>query len=268
MSESITFFELIEELEQLYPTQLAEEWDQVGIHFGYGLNQCKRIMTALDIRPEVIQEAIENNIDTIIVHHPPIFVPIQRFDNSTADLIMYHQIIKNDINVFAMHTNLDKAQNGMNDWLAQALELKNITELHESEEGMTGLGRIGELDTPLNRNELFEYIKSHLHAERLTIIEKVIKNNYQRIAIVGGSSFESIDIALSKEADVFITGDITYHKGHDAYEKDILTIDAGHYIERIFSPKMKEVIDDLADSQDWDIQVVESKTNTNPFTYI
>lgn len=268
MSKSITFFELIEELEQLYPTQLAEEWDQIGIHFDSGLNQSKKIMTALDIRPEVIQEAIEYNIDTIIVHHPPIFSPIQRFDNSTADLKMYHQIIKNDINVFAMHTNLDKAQNGMNDWLAQALELNNITELHESEDGLTGLGRIGELDSPLSRNELLDNIKSHLHAERLTIIEKELKNNYQRIAIVGGASFESIDIALSKEADVFITGDITYHKGHDAYEKDILTIDAGHYIEHIFSRKMKEVIEDLVDSRGWDIQVVESKTNTNPFTYI
>ncbi|XJS11610.1 Nif3-like dinuclear metal center hexameric protein [Aerococcaceae bacterium WGS1372] len=266
--KTINFSDLIVELNQLYPPHLAEEWDQVGVHFGNWESPTQKIMTSLDIRPAVINEAIQKNIDTIIVHHPPIFKPIARFDYSTADLVMYSQIIKHDINIFAMHTNLDKAQNGMNDWLAQALELNHIEELHKSVDGLTGLGRIGELDQPLGKKDVLQYIKEQLNAPHLKIIEKQDKESYQRIAIVGGASFESIDWAIDKQADVFITGDITYHKGHDAYEQNILTVDAGHYIEQVFKHKMKQILDELAQEQEWAVEIIESEINTNPYTYV
>lgn len=258
---------MIETLDHLYPPSLAEEWDQVGIHFGDKNSPSRKLMTSLDIRPEVVEEAIQKNVDTIIVHHPPIFKPVQRFDYSTADLKMYAQIIKHDINVFAMHTNLDKAENGMNDWLAQSLKLDKIEELEDTEDGVSGLGRIGNLLHPLDRKAMLQYIKDYLSAPYLKIIEKDPKTAYQRIAIVGGAAFESINLAVEKEADVFITGDITYHKGHDAYEMDILTVDAGHYIEQIFKSKMKDILEELAQKYDWEIEIIESVSNTNPYSY-
>lgn len=259
--------DLMDSLDNLYPIELAEDWDQVGLHFGHSEAKIEKIMTTLDVRPNVVAEAIERGVDTIIVHHPILFSPIQRFDNSTVDLRMYTEIIKNDINIYALHTNLDKAPNGMNDWLANALELEDIKELESSEDGQTGLGRVGNLSKKLNRKEIISYTKEKLNTTNLTLIESTPKNNYQRVAIVGGASFDSISAALVEEADVFITGDITFHKGQDAYENDILTIDSGHYVEHIFKEKMAMVIKDLATQNNWEIEVVESNTNTNPFTY-
>lgn len=266
-SNGIQLSELTGILDNLYPSFLAEEWDSVGLHFGHQNAKVKKIMTTLDVRPEVVQEAIQLGVDTIIVHHPVLFTPIARFDYSTPELRMYSEIIKHDLNVFVLHTNLDKAKNGMNDWLAKALELEETQELEESEDGYSGLGRIGYLPEKLNREKLVAYVKDKLDARFLSIIEKAEKATYQKIAIVGGASFDSIAAAVRKEADVFITGDITFHKGQDAYEHDLLTIDSGHYIEHIFKEKMASLIQQLKKQNQWDIEVIQSKVNTNPFTY-
>src|SRR5699024_1692734 len=121
--------ELTDNLNKLYPSELAEEWDQVGLHFGHKDAKVQKVMTTLDVRPEVVEEALKLGVDTIIVHHPILFSPVKRFDNSTADLRMYTDLIKNDINVFVLHTNLDKALNGMNDWLANARSEEHTSEL-------------------------------------------------------------------------------------------------------------------------------------------
>lgn len=259
--------QLIQALELDYPVELAEDWDQVGLHFGRQDAVVKNVMTTLDVRPEVVKEAISRGIDTIIVHHPILFSPIKRMDNSTPDLLMYTDIVKHDINIYAMHTNLDKAQDGMNDWLAEALNLKNIRELGKSEDGVTGLGRLGELEKPMARPELLTHIKNQLKSQQLTIIEQNKKESYQRLAIVGGASFDSLYDALREDVDVFITGDITFHKGQDAFEHDLMTIDAGHYIEQIFKEKMTDRIKKYVDENNWAIEVVQSETNTNPFRY-
>lgn len=265
--QSVRLNELMDNLNKLYPSELAEEWDQVGLHFGYKDANVSKVMTTLDVRPEVVEEALKLGVDTIIVHHPILFSPVKRFDNSTADLRMYTDLIKNDINVFVLHTNLDKALNGMNDWLANALKLNDIKELEPSEDGLSGLGRVGNLPETFERRDLISYIKDKLNANNLTLIERTPKEAYNRVAIVGGSSFDSLSAAIDEEADVFITGDITFHKGQDAYEFDILTIDSGHYIEHIFKEKMATVIKNLSQENQWDIEVIESTTNTNPFMY-
>lgn len=259
------FNELVQLLNHLYPPSIAEDWDQVGTHFMTSDRPVKTIMTALDVRPQVLEEAIAHQVDTLVVHHPPIFSPIQRLDNANPQLKMYADLVKNKVNVFAMHTNLDMQVNGMNDWLAEALDLEEVQVLEPLEDKPeVGLGRIGNLPKALKQDDLFDYIKNKLRASNLTYIEKVPKESYQKIAIVGGSSFNSIYPAIEQGAHVFITGDITYHKGHDAYEEDILTIDPGHYIEHIFIEKMADILEEELPET---IFVRRSQVNTNPFKY-
>ena len=59
-------------------------------------------MTTLDIRPSIIQEAIEKNVDLIIAHHPPIFRPVQQFDLTNPQHKMYQEILKHDIAIYAL----------------------------------------------------------------------------------------------------------------------------------------------------------------------
>lgn len=120
---------LIKNFELFYPTHLASEWDNVGLQIGDYNKEVKTILTVLEITEDVIDEAIEKNVDLIISHHPLIFKPLKSLtiDNSHSNKIV--NLIKNDIAVYAAHTNVDTANNGMNDWLAQVLEIERTRPL-------------------------------------------------------------------------------------------------------------------------------------------
>ncbi|MGO4927570.1 Nif3-like dinuclear metal center hexameric protein [Fundicoccus sp. Sow4_D5] len=260
--------DLTNELNAVYPEFLAENWDQNGLHFGRLDASVNNVMVSLDIRPNVVEEAINKGIDTIIVHHPPLFKAIQRFDLNKPDIAMYADLIKHDINVFAMHTNFDAAHNGMNDWLAQQLELVDIQSLvtHEEPEN-PGIGRVGRLKEAMTREELLVFLKEKYQRQQLVVIEKEPKENYQVIGIVGGAGSSFMHEALANNVDVFITGDVSYHQGHDFYETGFMTIDAGHYIESIFVPGLTKDLQALVNERHWNITVTASQMNTNPFSY-
>ncbi len=118
---------LIEILEFFYPVNLAEDWDNVGLLLGDARKQVKRAMTALEITNDVIDEAIERDADVIISHHPIIFHPLKNLNYKDPQVRMIAKLIKHDIAVYTMHTNVDISSNGMNDWLAQVLDMKNLS---------------------------------------------------------------------------------------------------------------------------------------------
>ncbi|SIO13725.1 dinuclear metal center protein, YbgI/SA1388 family [Carnobacterium alterfunditum] len=122
--------EFIQKFESFAPKQLAEAGDPVGLAVGTLNKPIKKMMVTLDIRPEVVQEAIEKQVDFIFAHHPPIFRPIKNLATDNAQINMYADLLKQDITVYAAHTNLDVATNGMNTWLADALALKETEIMH------------------------------------------------------------------------------------------------------------------------------------------
>ena len=263
MKEAMTFGNLIELIEQDYPTSLAESWDQVGLHFGDRNAQVQRIMTALDIRMNVVDEAIQLQVDTIIVHHPPIFSPIQRFDLSKSDIQIFAKLLQHHIKIYAMHTNVDIPWNGMNDWLAEQLGLEQIEStipLDSNEQ--PGLGRVGNLPQPLDRTSLIQLLKKTYGLSQLAIIEQWPRNTYQRIAILGGSGSSYVHDAVAQNADVFLTGDVKYHQAHKCYDENIMTVDVGHYVESIFIERMAIYLADKTS-----LEVIPSRENTNPFQY-
>lgn len=101
-----TVREIIRKFEQRVPKSLAMGKDPIGLHFGDWNQEVRVVMTTLDIRPSIIQEAIEKNVDLIIAHHPPIFRPVQQFDLTNPQHKMYQEILKHDIAIYAAHTNL------------------------------------------------------------------------------------------------------------------------------------------------------------------
>ena len=261
-----TFQQLIDLLEQRYPTHLAESWDQVGMHFGHRQAEVKRVMAVLDLDDTTLQEAIDKQVDTIIVHHPPLFLPIKRFDYEQRDIARYAQLIKHDIKVYAMHTNFDIAWNGMNDWLAEQLGLEAIESLtpHDAN-NHPGIGRIGNLPQALDREALLALLKHTYKRRELLVIEAEPKVSYRRIAILGGAGAapEYIQAAGAMQADVYLTGDISYHRAQLCREYPMMTVDVGHYMESIFIERMPQVLAKF----DLPIEIVPSTSVTNPFTY-
>ncbi len=148
---------LIEILEFFYPTDLAESWDNVGLQIGDERSTINRVMTTLEITPEVIDEAIERGADIIVCHHPIIFKPISNLNFKSPQSRMIAKLIKSNIAVYVMHTNVDISSNGMNDWLAQVLEMKNISILKNLK--VKNYKKIL-MDAPINRlNEAIEILK-------------------------------------------------------------------------------------------------------------
>lgn len=263
---TIRLKDLTQKLTELYPLEMAQEWDEVGLHFGDLDRPVHKILTSLDLTMDVVDEAIEEGIDTIIVHHPPLFKSIKRFDLSRPEIKMYAKVIKHDINVYALHTNLDQAHNGMNDWLSEQLLLENITSFYEeTKEDLPTLGRVGELKQPLTRQEVLKHITQAFDLKTLKIMEKEPQDTYQRIAIIGGSGSSLMDEVSLSQPDIFITGDITFHTGQALLEEPFMTIDAGHYIEHIFNNKMNDVIQKIIKDQNWSLTSQPSQKSSNPF---
>ena len=117
---------IIEIMEKIAPPYLAQSWDNVGLLVGDSYRDVQNIMVTLDVTMEVVDEAINKNVDLIISHHPLIFKPIKSINKSNPLGKTLHRLIKHEIAVYCSHTNLDSAPNGTNQVLAQIIGLKDI----------------------------------------------------------------------------------------------------------------------------------------------
>lgn len=126
--------EFIQRFERYCPLSMAMEGDPCGLHIGTLDKEVKKIMVSLDVRPKVVQEAAEKKIDLLVVKHPPIFRPVSRLTEDTAQTKMYLDLIKHDIAVYAAHTNMDIIHDGLNDWFCELLDIKETTFLTKTHE--------------------------------------------------------------------------------------------------------------------------------------
>ncbi|WZY00994.1 Nif3-like dinuclear metal center hexameric protein [Bacillus sp. FSL W7-1360] len=107
------------------PKHYEMDGDKNGLMVGTLNKHVKRVMTALDVLEETIDEAIDEQVDLIIAHHPLLFRPLKQIDTSTAIGRIVSKALQHDITIYAAHTNLDVAQGGVNDLLAKQLNLTN-----------------------------------------------------------------------------------------------------------------------------------------------
>jgi len=126
----------MEAVEKIAPRELSEKWDSVGLLVGSPLKEVKKILIALDVTQEVVNEAVREKVDMIVSHHPIIFKPLSnvREDNPIGNILF--SLIKNDIIVYAAHTNLDYCELGTNYYLSQKLGLEETEVLQTAEEDL------------------------------------------------------------------------------------------------------------------------------------
>ena len=118
--------EIYKIIEETAPVNRAEKWDNIGLQIGDPEAQVKRILVSLDITNEVVDEAVDGNIDLIVAHHPFIFKPIKQIHYDSPIGGMIRKLLKNDVMIYAAHTNLDKADMGINHYLAGLFGLKDV----------------------------------------------------------------------------------------------------------------------------------------------
>ena len=139
------------------------------------------------------------------------------------------KLIQNDISYYAMHTNYDVL--GMADLVANTLGLQETEVLDitwEKDGHPEGIGRIGRVPCRTTLEECCRYVKKQLHLEHVKVFGDPEKE-ICCMAVSPGSGKSAVDPAVSKAADVLVTGDIGHHEGLDALEQNLAVIDAGHY---------------------------------------
>lgn len=126
--------QIIEMMAEIAPKNLAEDWDNVGVQVGDTNQPVENVLIALDLNKDVLEEAKEKDCQMIITHHPLIFNGLKTINsqNESGRLIM--DLIKHNITLFSAHTNLDIAEGGLNDYLADKLKLNKIDKLSTTEE--------------------------------------------------------------------------------------------------------------------------------------
>jgi dinuclear metal center YbgI/SA1388 family protein len=117
--------DLISYLEKWAHPSLQESYDNSGLITGDPQKTIKNALVTLDITEKVMAEAIQKQCDLIIAHHPIIFKPLSKITGENEVERVIISAIKNDIAIYAMHTNLDNVHTGVNAKLAQILELNN-----------------------------------------------------------------------------------------------------------------------------------------------
>ena len=223
-----------------FPSEIAEPWDNIGLLLGRGEKEVKKVLLTLDVTPFVVQEAIEFGADLIVSHHPILFSGTKRITDENAEGRMLLELTEHKIAVFAAHTNLDSGIGGLNDKLAEIFELQNAVPVLPNPVSGAGLGRIGDLKTPMTALEFAKLAKQRLNtAVRLSgDAYKLIK----KAAVGSGASDYIIPEAVKMGADLVLTGDCKYHRNQGYIDLGAVVVDAGHYPTEIMAMDIFEHI--------------------------
>lgn len=224
--------DIFEFLNNLYPTDTACDFDNVGILVGSPDNEVKKVLIALDCNKETLENAIRMGCDTVVTHHPVIFSPLK---NVLSGSIVF-ELIKNDISVISMHTNLDIAQNGVSEELCRVLDLKDISSVTASDGFVLKSGVI----SPVGADSFAERIKEKLGGNvKYVDGGKPIEN----ILVCSGSGGEFIFDAINLGFDAFVTSEIKHHQFLAAVDNNVSVFDAGHFdTEDIIVEPLKELL--------------------------
>lgn len=253
--------DIAKHIEEWCPKSLAEDWDNVGLLVGESEQEVKKVMVALDAIDEVIDEAIKENVDMIVTHHPIIFKPIKNVTTNHTAGRLIHKLIKNNISLYSAHTNLDSASGGINDLLADMLELKNVITSATGESSLD-IVRIGEIREQ-SISDFSNRIKKVLGLEQVKVIGD-LSFLIKKVAICSGSGMSLIKDVAASNVDVYLTGDVKYHDANDAIAMGINVIDAGHYeTEVIILPVLKRYLEKLEG-----LEVIKTSVDGNPFKII
>ena len=236
-----TVREIEQALFELAPGEAAMEWDNVGHLLGDPDQAVERVLVALDITEGVADEAIASGCQLVVAHHPVMncrWTPVQNIRDDTFQGHLFLKLLRNNVSAICMHTNLDIAWGGVNDALAQRLELVDPGPLCEN-----GLGRVGEYPESV---ALADYVRFVCHALGCNGLRYADAGKpVRRVAVGGGACGEFEDDAIRAGCDTFVTADLSYHQFLDAAGKGINLVDAGHFPTE--DPVCEKVITYLTD---------------------
>ncbi len=251
-------------IEEFTPLKLQESYDNSGFVVGDPSTVVTNILVAVDVSEEVIEEAIAIGAEMIITHHPIIFNPIKRLTSSNYVERCVMLAIKNDIVLYAAHTNLDSVQNGMSWRLGEILGLKNMTVLASTAaDPNVGFGVVGYLDAPQVTMEYIEYVGRQLNCSMLRYSD-IVSPTCQSVAICTGSGGSLIAEVQKADVDLYVTSDLRYNDFMSP-SGNFTVVDVGHYESEYCAI---DILIDILSKKMINFAVHKSRCTRNPINYI
>ncbi len=259
-------------LNEIAPFDLAEDWDNSGLQVGRMNGEVKKALIGLDVSLPLINFAAHQNFDLIITHHPLMFQTGKsiEFDQMPGKAIEI--AAKQSISIISLHTNIDKAMGGLNDYFASSIGIKKINPFlidHSAKclkPEEIGIGRIGYLDQKIALKDLANQIKKKLNLSYLRVTGDM-DMTIETVAICTGSGGSLIEYFLKSGAEVFITGDLKYHDARRVEEFSKGMIDVGHFAsESMVIDLLFERLSFAFHEAGFDIKIIKYKEEKDPFT--
>ena len=248
-------------LEAFAPLSIQESWDNSGLCIGSPEDEVHGVLLGFDCTPELIDEAVARGCDMVVTHHPLIFRGLKRIQGGDPVSDAVIKAVRNGIAVYAAHTTADKVISGVSGAMARRLGLQDIALMED--EGGFGLGAVGTLPQPMTGEEAIAYVKEKFGLKTLRCsrpVDRIVK-----VAVCGGSGASEIDAARATGAQLYISGDISYH--HFFTPEGFMVMDIGHFeseveIVGILSKVISEKIPTFA------VRISDSLGRSNPVRYV
>ena len=221
--------DVIAVIEEFAPLSIQEGWDNSGLCVGSPEAEVSSVLFALDCTESLVDEAVECGADMIITHHPLIFSGLKKISPEDQVGAAVIKAIRNGIAIYAAHTNADKVMAGVSGAMAAKLGLVDVEILDEDGEG-TGLGVVGNLAEPMTAAQMIDLVKDRF-ALKMLKSSRPSEELISRVAMCGGSGGSLIGAAKASGAQLYISGDISYH---NFFTSDgFMIMDIGHYESEI-----------------------------------
>ncbi len=228
----MTVNDILNFLNQKFPLDTACDFDNVGLLIGNSEQTVNKALVTLDCTVSAISEAVENGCQLIITHHPVIFNPLKNILKGSIP----HTVIKNNLSVISMHTNLDVGNGGVNDNLCKVLE-PILTETVVASDGYL-LKKCA--ISPVSADDLAQKLKTSLGGcVKYTDNGKKIEN----LLVCSGSGGNFINEVNGFGCDALLTADVKHNQFLDAELLGVALFDAGHFnTEDIVIEPLKELL--------------------------
>ena len=273
--------EIVSAFEAVAPLALQESYDNSGLIVGEMGTQVSKALLCLDSTEAVVDEAIAKGCDLIIAHHPIVFGGLKQFTGGDYVQRALIKAIRNNIAIYACHTNLDNVlRGGVNERIAQQLGFEaervlrpvaadfgsfaGVGRLDDSDVFRTaGAGVLCKLQKPMNVLDFLQHVKAKMGVE-VVKYTKCDVEMVSKVAICGGAGSFLIGDALRAGADAFITSDVKYHEFFDA-EGKMLLCDIGHYESEKYTI---DLFSNILSAKFPKFATIFAGTITNPIDYL
>ncbi len=232
-------------IDSFAPFGTQAEWDNSGLLVGNENSVVNKILFALDLTTDVIEQAKVNGADLIITHHPVIFKPVSNVLNNS----LIYKLIENNISIICAHTNYDIAVDGVNDILCRVVNVNSFEKVEDT------FLNVVSFDSTYSTDEFANHLKVKLNgAVRYNNLNK----NISKIAVCSGSGSDYLPLAKELKCDALLTGDASHHSFLDANEMGIVLFAAGHFETEMIA--IKPLLDKI--ENEFKVECILAKQNT------